>query len=267
LTLHGIGKGLAQGAIFGLVALLALPGLAEEKKYTAKDLNALIDNEEWGEFIRHAKDVSPAERDAKWKKNLEKAAMASLDDAAKQSPQEAFAYASRLHDEFKVLKKSKAYMAHRGKVGLAALKNCFGQRYGGVACYELMTNFVAGDQTNVDLNYEAGKLARLNMNHNAATPFFYRAIKNAKAKRQKKICGDKDALMAFKHTIAGPDGPDVKSVRELLEGTCKKELKGPFLEELYTNNTYVARNTCDIFLKGKGLTPFQQAHCADKGGK
>lgn len=252
--------------LFLCLSLMATAAMAEDKKYTLEDLNALIEQEEWGEFLSHAKDVAPGKRKGQWKTNVEKAAIGALDDAVKQGPIQAFSFANNLGQQFKTLKKSKPYMKHRGEVGLASLKGCFAQRYS-VGCYDVLKLFVEGDPKNVELNYQAGKMARLNMNHRAAVPFMARAVKHAKGKKKSEICKDEDTALAVVNAFNAPKSDNTKMAKELFKGACYKALKKPVFEEFLEGSSYVAEHTCDIFKKKKALSTFQKAHCKDKGGK
>jgi len=247
--------------------ILTPPLLAENKKYTLEELNALAVQEEWQEFLSHAKDVSPKNRKKTWNENLERAAIGVLTDASKKSPIEAFSWANHLADQFKTLKKSKPYMKHRGEIGIKALKDCFSNRYAAQSCFKAMTDFVAGDANNVQLNYTAGKLARLNMNSVTAVPFFAAAVKNAGAQKGQEICNDNDIEIAVIAGLNLPSSYDNVAPSKVLLKRCFDALKKPVFEEFLKGGSYNAQNTCDIWKKNNMLSPFQKAHCKDRGDK
>jgi hypothetical protein len=154
---------------------------------------------------------------------------------------------------FPALKTNKPFMAKRAEVGLQAFGYCFQDSYGADQCLKEMTSFVRNDANNLDLAFKAGKLARLNLKHWAAAPFFANALTKQSGERR---CDDPDVTLAVVSGLSLPStgyephyGASVKLASEL----CWDTLKGPLADQIASNGEYFRENTCGVFKRNNAI--------------
>jgi hypothetical protein len=223
-------------------------GNAAESAYSMKDLRALADQGEWSELAAHLEDIRPADRNADWSKVMEQTAMGLLDEAGGANDSySALSTRESLLMRFPKLKTNKAFMTKRADAGLNAFGVCFQNGYGADQCLQDLTKFVKNDAANLDLAFKAGKLARTNLKHWAAAPFFASALVEPSKDRR---CDDEDVALAVMSGLGLPStgyepqyGASVKLALQL----CWKELKGALTEQIASNGDYFRENTCDVF--------------------
>ena len=226
---------------------------AADQAYSMKDLKALADQSAWSELASHLEDVRPAERGPEWNKVLEQTATGLLDQGgAADDVYSAFSTSENLLTRFPKLKTNKAFMAKRADTGLKAFAICFENSYGADQCLQDLTKFVKSDAGNLDLTFKAGKLARLNLKHWAAAPFFASALTEPNKDQR---CDDEDVALAVMSGLALPKsgyepqfGASVK-----LAQLCWKELKAPLAEQIASNGDYFRENTCGVFKTNNAL--------------
>jgi hypothetical protein len=227
---------------------------AADQAYSMKDLRALADQGAWSELATHLEDIRPGERGADWNAVLEQTATGLLEQGGEANDAyNALAASDALIGRFPKLKASKPFMAKRAEVGLRAYGVCFQDNYSADRCLQELTKFVATDSKNLDLAFKAGKLARLNLKHWAAAPFFAKALVERSNDRR---CDDKDVALAVLSGLALPSegyepqyGASVKLATEL----CWQELKGPLTEQMASNGEYFRQNTCAVFKSKNAL--------------
>lgn len=228
-----------------MICSYPMSGAAES--YSIKDLRALADQGAWSELAAHLEDVRPAERGPEWNKVLEQTATGLLDqDGSTDDAYSAFSTSENLVTRFPKLKSNKTFMAKRADAGLKAFAVCFKNSYGADQCLQDLTKFVKSDAGNLELAFKSGKLARLNLKHWAAAPFFASALTEPNKDRR---CDDEDVALAVMSGLALPKsgyephfGASVK-----LAQLCWKELKAPLTEQIASNGEYFRENTCGVF--------------------
>lgn len=220
---------------------------AADQAYSMKDLNALADQGAWSELASHLEDIRPAERSPEWNKVLEQTATGLLDqDGSADDVYSAFSTSETLLARFPKLKTNKVFMVKRADAGLKAFAICFQNNYGADQYLQDLTRFVKSDAGNLDLAFKSGKLARLNLKHWAAAPFFASALT---APNKDRRCDDEDVALAVMSGLGLPKsgyepqfGASVK-----LAQLCWKELKAPLIEQIASNGEYFRENTCGVF--------------------
>ena len=186
----------------GLIILCCAATRAADQSYSMTDLKTLADQSAWSELAAHLEDIRPADRSAEWHKVLEQTATGLLDqDGSTDDGYSAFSTSENLLTRFPKLKTNKTFMAKRADAGLKAFAVCFQNNYGADQCLQDMTKFVKSDAGNLDLAFKAGKLARLNLKHWAAAPFFASALNEPNNDRR---CDDEDVALAVMSGLALP---------------------------------------------------------------
>ena len=237
-----------------LIVGAARPGLAADQAYSIKDLRALADQGAWSELASHLEDVRPADRGPEWNTLLDQTATGLLEEGSQsQDAYAALSNSEAMLKRFPKLKASKPFMAKRAEVGMKAFGVCFQESYGADQCLQDLTSFVRNDADNLDLAYRAGKLARLNLKHWAAAPFFASALIKPGGERR---CDDEDVKLAVISGLSLPAtgyerffGASVKLASQL----CWQELKAPLADQIASNGEYFRDNTCGVFKTNKAI--------------
>jgi hypothetical protein len=231
-----------------VIILCSVATRAADQSYSMKDLKALADQSAWSELAAHLEDIRPAERGPEWNKVLEQTAMGLLDqDGSTDDAYSALATSETMLARFPKLKTNKPFMAKRAEAGLKAFAVCFQNNYGADQCLQDMTKFVKNDAGNLDLAFKAGKLARLNLKHWAAAPFFASALAEPGVERR---CDDEDVALAVMSGLALPGAgyePQYGASVKLASQLCWNELKAPLAEQIAANGEYFRENTCAVF--------------------
>jgi hypothetical protein len=216
--------------------------------YSIKDLRTLADQGAWSELATHLEDIKPADRGPEWNKVLEQTATGLLDqESSTEDANSALSISEGLLARFPKLKTNKPFMAKRADSGLKAFSVCFQNNYGADQCLQDMTKFVKNDAANLDLAFKAGKLARLNLKHWAAAPFFASALTEPSQDRR---CDDEDVALAVMSGLGLPNSgyePQFGASVKLASQLCWKELKAPLAEQIASNGEYFRENTCWVF--------------------
>jgi hypothetical protein len=231
-----------------LIVLCCAATRAADRSYSMKDLKALADQSAWSELAAHLEDIRPADRGPEWNKILEQTATGLLDqDGSTDDAYSAFSTSENLLTRFPKLKTNKTFMTKRADAGLKAFAVCFQNNYGADQCLQDMTKFVKSDTSNLDLAFKAGKLARLNLKHWAAAPFFASALTEPNNDRR---CDDEDVALAVLSGLSLPNSgyePQFGASVKLASKLCWKELKAPLAEQIASNGEYFRENTCGVF--------------------
>jgi hypothetical protein len=221
---------------------------AADRAYSMKDLRALADQGAWSELASHLEDIRPADRGADWNKVLELTATGLLDqESSGNDAYSALSTSEGLLARFPKLKTHKTFMTKRADVGLKAFAVCFQDGYGADQCLQDLTKFVKNEPSNLDLAFKAGKLARLNLKHWAAAPFFANALVEPSKDRR---CDDEDVALAVMSGLGLPSTgyePQYGASVKLASQLCWKELKGALTEQIASNGEYFRENTCGVF--------------------
>ncbi len=227
---------------------------AADPAYSMKDLRALADQGAWSELAAHLEDIRPGERGADWNAVLEQTAMGLLEQGGQASDSySAISTTEGLIGRYPKLKAVKPFMAKRAEVGLKAYGVCFQDNYGADQCLQDLTKFVAADGKNLDLAFKAGKLARLNLKHWAAAPFFASALAEP---NQDRRCDDEDVALSVMSGLGLPNKgyePQYGASVKLASQLCWQELKGPLAEQIASNGEYFRENTCAVFKSKNAL--------------
>lgn len=249
--------------------LVAGVATAEDARYGAADLAALIEQEQWIEFLDHATDLRPSERDARWTEQLGTAAVGALEEARARDPYEAWALLTDLDARFRPLRDSAPWLEARAGAGLEAARDCFETSYRTGECRDALDALVAGDPDSATLAFEAGRVVSLNAHVAGALPFFASAVASAgTAEERTGYCADDAVRRAAVAALEFTDEANVARARELAAGPCEAELAEPLFDAFLDGDATFAANACPLWL-GEGapldarLTDFQRAHCAD----
>ncbi len=228
--------------------------VAADRAYSMKDLRSLADQSAWSELAAHLEDVRPADRNADWNKVMEQTAMGSLDtEGSGNDTYSALSISEGMLARFPKLKTNQTFMTKRADAGIKAFGVCFQDGYGADQCLQDLTKFVKNDSGNLDLAFKAGKLARANLKHWAAAPFFASAMAEPSKERS---CNDEDVLMAVVSGLGLPSAgyePQYGASVKLASKSCWKELKAPLVEQIASNGDYFRENTCRVFKSNNAL--------------
>jgi hypothetical protein len=243
-----------------VAAVLASPSARADRKYTMKDLEALVKSESWAELVDHLDDLAPAERDAKWQQIAEKGAIGFIDTRKTDNdPLGALIAADRLGTRYKFLLKSKPFLAMRTRAGLRGFEACYRRSYSGAPCNERIVPFVEADRGNVEFALKAGQLVARNQHQHFALPLFRLAVtwgphKSCQAERVA------DAIIAglklpYGHAMALPG-------RDSAKACFGFGLRDRLLNELYSDSGYFLANACPLLKEKAALTKKQAEICA-----
>ena len=252
-------------AIFCLLVMQS--AVADEKKYTQADLQALASQSSWKELIEHLGDVSPTERNAQWEQLAEQAGLGELEASVKrEDPSLGIQVGISLVDQYPQLKKSKSFMNKRSEVGLQAFDQCLNHEHLVNYCGPLLKTFVAQDADNLDLAFKAAKISSKRMKRWFSVSFF----KNALSKpNELRSCKDGDAQKAVLAALALNDEPDYKvsisDARVIVRDDCWDQLKDPVRDAFHEGDKRFQKNTCDILKDKNALGKIDATVCANLG--
>jgi hypothetical protein len=244
---------------FFLICLFAAAAAqAESSKYSLEDLSKLEQQKSWSELAQHLNDIPPAQRNERWQTIAKQAALGVMEEVGNEQDHfRGLLWSEDLLSTNPSLKAHKDFMKKRGEIGLIALKDCFGHIYDTADCGEYLKKFTAKDPDNLDLWFDAGKLARSNMKHWAAVPYFKRALLKPSDKRS---CKDEDVRLAI---VAGMDSPETSIQKDssALAETCWSDVKNAVVAEFSGSNSTFKQNVCPLLKSKKALGPAALASC------
>lgn len=244
--------------------LAVVPSVAAEK-YNQEDLDALLKQRAYGEFLQHANDIRPSKRNAAWKKGIETAVLGELTHQEKQVTRH---FSAADYDAFLTsfpsLRESETFLAKRTKVALGDLKRCLDNRWG-QTCSDMAKGLLETDPKNHIAQMESGRLLRIGFGGKAAIPHFHAALKNAPAKERSGYCKDEQVPLALRHTFHGPKSDFTDPAIDIVAKLCVAEVSEVVMDMFLDGSPYAAEALCPTLIKLKRLTPFQKAHCKDKG--
>ena len=242
-----------------LMLLAALPAHAQRKPATMADLKALQASQSWQELSQSLGDVPAAKRDAQWESIATTTALQLLGKAAgSKQPGDTFGSAENLLEQFPQLAKNKAFMDQRAEVGMAALKECYGQNsWWATGCNRELVRFTERDPSNDNLQFAAGKLARLNNRHAYAAPWFESALSKGATPTR---CADPDVGMAVTSALFLPSSEEFKSQIKAAQAIalqyCSVQMRPVLLKQALESNSYFVANGCSALKK---LAPNEEA--------
>ena len=244
------------------VGLPPTTGHAENEKYSMADLKALVEQESWIEVLDHAFDVRPSRRGKTWRTYLETAAVGHLNALqGAGDPDQAMRAAEELTVKHPILKRSRRYMAMRGRLGLEAMENCFRHDRGGLQCSARLETFVRADPTNDNLAFEAGRLVRLRGSPTISAKLFALAFKK---KSRRTSCSDDQVALAVERVLNNATGGEaVAAARKIAFDYCWAALKNGIREQFLDAGKYYLANTCPDLKRKRLLSRFQLALCKD----
>lgn len=248
-----------------LAAILAAgPALAEEKKYTIQDLEALAKSESWSELVQHLEDIAPAARDSKWQKIAERGILGQLDAMkADKNPFGALIWADSFTKRYPWLKKNKGFMKRRAEMGLKGFELCYDHSYSGAPCNERILPYVEADPGNVDFALKAGQLITRKQHHYFAMPLFALAV--GWSKGAKKICEADRVSGAMLAALKLPQSytAQVKAAQDVARA-CFGPFKRALLDGVDEKNSYFLTNACPLLREKKALDGRQAPKCKGK---
>jgi hypothetical protein len=232
--------------------------VADDKKYTMADLEALVQQKSFKEAYLHLGDIAPGARNAKWVDVGAAAAGGFLGQI--EGEDAAIAIIDEIDREYPALVKNAKYAKPRAEEGYKSLEKCFGNSYSVEHCTKVAMRFVdvGGDKA---VTLKVAKLARRSMNAQGAVPFFEKAIAADKA-----ACKDDDAKLAVIAGIGLPEDYDNAKKAKVLMTTCFGDMKAEILKafEGDSNAGYTQRASCEILTRNKMLSSLQQKACTKK---
>lgn len=230
---------------------------AQTRRYTMADLQSLANKQSWQELADHLGDIAPVNRNKAWERLVEQTAIGTLESSVtQQRPLDGIMFAEHLLGRYPVLKGSRPFMDKRGEIGLKAFERCFADRWSSEHCGKELRSFVAADPANLDLAFNAGKLARLNLRHWFAAPFFQSGLAKVSTTR---TCGDEDVKLSVLSALVLPAHdnyqPFIDASVAIAADLCWSTLQSTLMETLKEKNSYFIANSC-AFLKVKnGVDP------------
>jgi hypothetical protein len=241
-----------------LGATLSTSALADDKKYTMADLEALVQQKSFKEAYLHLGDIAPSARNAKWVDVGAAAAGGFLGQIEGEGA--AIAIIDEIDREYPQLVKNAKYAKPRAEEGYKALEQCFGNSYGIEHCVKVAMRF-ADNGSDKALTLKVAKLARRSMNAYGAVPFFEKAVAADKA-----ACKDEDAKLAVIAGLGLPADYDNAKKAKVLATTCFADIKADILKafEADSEGGYTQRASCELLTKNKMISASQQKGCSKK---
>ena len=242
-------------ALTGLAAACAMAGtaVAQDRRYTVADLEALVAQKSYREALAHAADVAPADRKAAWVDVTAAAAGALLTTV---EPEAAILMIDELDREYPALLAAAKYTKPRNAQGPKGLAVCF-QREGSVdACFVIAQRFVEHTK-DAAVTLAVAKLARASGHAAEAVPLFERVIAGSKTG-----CKDADAKLAVIAGLGLPGETATATTARALATTCYAEMKTELLAAFdQASDGYVGKNTCELLSAKKAISGLQQQRC------
>jgi len=213
------------------------------KNYTKEDLEALYQNQEWKEFLDHAKDIPPAQRKDAWKKMVQEASQKAIDNPNQFSDWPA----SRLTQEFPWLNSGTAK-----KGSLENLKNCYPNDYSGESCNKMALSMIESSGKDPATAFGIGQIIMTNQNAQFGMIAFQYALKN------KQYC--KDEAVKRSLVAAASAGNYQKAAVDLSLNTCWDEVREEFIQGLGSSES-MKKLACPKLLERKLLTGLRKRAC------
>jgi hypothetical protein len=252
-----------------LWTLLVNPLMAQERRDSIADLDALAAQHSWRELGDHLTDIAPATRDAHWQKLVEQAALGEVTQLASGSAAygDKLAVLERYYPAFPSLAQSTAFMKLRSGIGLDAFRRCFTlaseRSMDAAACRDRLVEFVRVEPVDLGLAKSAAELVTQRDDDAGAADFY--AIELAAGEN---VCAAPDVAKATVAALGeSAETGEAKAGKALLE-RCFDQLKDAVLDRFAVvrpSGPYM-RNTCPTLLAHNLVSGLRAAHCKDLGG-
>jgi len=140
-----------------LILLLSQPFTALPVTYNLEDLRALSQEGSYREFLNHALDVRPSQRQGEWKSMVIEMAHLYTKDllAQKIIEKKDFDKIENIYS-WPALKTDELFVARRHEIGLKYLKDCLTEK----ACWEEVKNFWEKDKSNPETAYQLAEITK-----------------------------------------------------------------------------------------------------------
>jgi hypothetical protein len=240
-----------RASITLIIAALATSAHADQR-LTLAELKALIGQNAYKEAFIHLGDVSPNDRKAEWN-DVAATASAGLLATVSADDGTTIALIDEIDRDYPQLVKAPKYAKARADLGVRGLVGCFDDGHGGDTCLQLALRFVDNASDDRALALSVAKLVRQHGGSAGAVPLFKRAL----AGKDKSACKDEDAKIAI---IAGLDVTKAVDAKALVE-TCWDSLKDDVVKAFDGAGGDLKRNTCEILMAKKLLSPLQIKVC------
>ena len=248
---------------------VASPLMAEQRRDSIADLDALAAQHSWRELGDHLMDVAPATRDAHWQKLVEQAAIGEVAPLASGSAayDDKLAALERYYPTFPSLAQSAAFMKLRSTIGLDAFRRCFKlaseRSMDAATCRDRFVEFVRVEPVDLALAKSAAELVTQRDDDAGAADFY--VIELAAGQN---ICAAPDVAKATVAALGeSAETGEAKAGKALLE-RCFDQVKDAVLDRFAVvrpNSPYM-QNTCPTLLAHNLVSGLRAAHCKDLGG-
>ncbi len=223
--------------------------------YSMKDLEILAKNNNYLEFLEHAKDIKPHQRSQTWKNLLKKMAKGFIKQKISQKDykSEIFLYIENLLN-IPTLKNSDIFIAKRNSYGINFLKHCFNQTKP-IKC-ESFAKSLLNKTPHLfapDLGIKIGDiLISKKITNNKIWPFFKEATKSdfsefyCKRRGVKKILFSKLTKLLLTPT---PENKIKTNILSIANNNCIKQLLPDLKNMIFSNNSTVNKELSFTILK------------------
>lgn len=233
-------------------AVATTTAVADDKRYTLADLEALVVGSSYHEAVAHLSDIAPAQRTPKW---LEVGAAATagllgtLPDDAKLLAIDA------IDRSYPQLVKTAKYARARAEHGVIGLASCYQSRES--ECAQLGLRLADGGDRALVL--EVARITTVHGNAVEAVSLFKRAL----ATETKKTCRDEQLRRA---TIAALSRTAPATDARAIVQTCWDDVKDAVVQafDQAGKGSEVYKNTCDILEAKRALSSLQLKRCRTK---
>ncbi len=251
-----------------LSVVVASSVMAEGRRDSIADLDALAAQHSWRELRDHLMDIAPATRDAHWQKLVEQAAIGEVTPLASGSGSydDKLVVIRRYYPTFPSLAQSTAFMKLRASVGLDAFRQCFrlsiGQSEDLAACRDGLVDFGRIEPVDPAFAKSAADLLT-DESQNAAAANFY-AIEIAAGQN---VCAAPEVAIATVEALeASIETSEARAGKALLE-SCFEQVKDAVLDtfaKVRPTSPYM-QNACPQLMARNLLSGLRAAHCKELG--
>jgi hypothetical protein len=214
-----------------LLIAVASSVLAEERRDSIADLDALAAQHSWHELGGHLMDIAPAARDAHWQKLVQQTAIGEVTPLASGSGSfdDRLAILERYYPAFPSLAQSAAFMKLRATVGLDAFRQCFTlatkQFLDPASCREGLVDFGRVEPIDLALTKSAADLLTQRGDDAAAANFY--AIELAAGEN---VCATPEVATATVAALGeSVETREARAGKALFE-SCFEQVKGAVLD-------------------------------------
>jgi hypothetical protein len=238
---------------FILLGLLLLGFVAnraaadKDKKYTLADLKALVDSKAYDEALRHLGDITPQDRKADWIDIAGKASVGYVQAARASAKLEAMLAIER---SYPLVLQAQRYLTLRAQLAPEAFARCF-REDDFADCRDWARDFVDADPKNGTLQLEIARVVRRGMSHEAALPFFKRALS---ANKPAAVCPDDDLELAVLAGLRLPSKDARIAEASAVANACWADL-GESVSKLTWEGGDTRNNACALLRSHQQKSP------------